>query len=116
MRDVAGQRGLDVQPVLWVHHWTTELFSFRIARPPSFRFSSGEFVMIGLLDGEGRAVLRAYSIASPNWEDYLEFFSVKAPGGALTSQLQHLEWATRSSSAESQREPLWLMRSRRQHG
>ncbi|HEX8415259.1 MAG TPA: ferredoxin--NADP reductase [Sphingomicrobium sp.] len=90
-RSVAEQRGLDVLPVLWVHHWTAELFSFRIARPPSFRFSSGEFVMIGLLDEEGRALLRAYSIASPNWEDYLEFFSVKAPGGALTSQLQHLE-------------------------
>lgn len=91
MRDVAERRGLDLAPVLWVHHWTAELFSFRIARPRSFRFASGEFVMIGLLDGEGRPVLRAYSIASPSWEEHLEFFSVKVPEGALTSRLQHLE-------------------------
>jgi ferredoxin--NADP+ reductase len=91
MRSVAEQRGLDVQPVLWVHHWTPELFSFRIARPRSFRFVSGEFVMIGLLGADGRPVLRAYSIASPSWEDHLEFFSVKVPQGALTSRLQHLE-------------------------
>jgi ferredoxin--NADP+ reductase len=91
MCSVAEQRGLDVQPVVWVHHWTPELFSFRIARPRSFRFVSGEFVMIGLLGADGRPLLRAYSIASPSWEEHLEFFSVKVSQGALTSRLQHLE-------------------------
>jgi ferredoxin--NADP+ reductase len=91
MRSVAELRGLDVQPVSWVHHWTAELFSFRIARPQSFRFASGEFVMIGLLGDDGKPILRAYSVASPNWEEHLEFFSVKVAHGALTSRLQHLE-------------------------
>lgn len=91
MRSVAELRGLDVQPVSWVHHWTSELFSFRIARPQSFRFASGEFVMIGLLGDDGKPILRAYSVASPNWEEHLEFFSVKVAHGALTSRLQHLE-------------------------
>ncbi len=79
------------QKVLWVKHWTDQLFSFGIERPEDFRFRSGEFVMIGLpgLDG-GKPVLRAYSIASPHWDEQLEFFSIKVPDGPLTSQLQKI--------------------------
>lgn len=81
-----------VVTVLWVKHWTDAYFSFGVTRPASFRFRSGEFVMIGL-PGEGNAkpVLRAYSIASPAWSDDLEFFSIKAPGGRLTSRLQLIQ-------------------------
>jgi len=91
MAQVAEAKGLHLQRVTWVHHWTPDLFSFRIERPQSFRFTSGEFIMIGLLGDNGKPVLRAYSIASPAWEDHLEFFSVKVADGALTSRLQHLE-------------------------
>lgn len=91
MEQVAEAKGLHVARVTWVHHWTPDLFSFRVERPQSFRFASGEFVMIGLLGAEGKPLLRAYSVASPSWEDHLEFFSVKVPHGALTSRLQHLE-------------------------
>ncbi|AJP71086.1 ferredoxin--NADP reductase [Sphingomonas hengshuiensis] len=73
--------------VRWVRHWNEHLFSFAIERPASFRFRSGEFVMIGLLDGE-RPLMRAYSIASPAWSDELEFLSIKVPDGPLTSRLQ----------------------------
>lgn len=78
--------------VLSVHHWTDQLFSFRIARPEDFRFRSGEFVMIGLpgQDG-GKPILRAYSIASPHWDEELEFLSIKAPDGPLTSRLQKIQ-------------------------
>ena len=71
--------------VLWVRHWTDQLFSFAIARPEDFRFRSGEFVMIGL-PGEdgGKPILRAYSIASPCWDEQLEFLSIKVPDGPLT--------------------------------
>ena len=82
----------DAQVVTKVTHWTDRLFSFRITRPPSLRFRSGEFVMIGLM-GEGpkpRPLLRAYSIASPSWDDELEFYSIKVPDGPLTSRLQHV--------------------------
>lgn len=80
------------QTVLWVRHWTDSLFSFAITRPDDFRFRSGEFVMIGL-PGEGGAkpILRAYSIASPNWADELEFYSIKVPDGPLTSRLQEIQ-------------------------
>ena len=91
MQSVAAQRNLDLPPVTWVHHWTSDLFSFRVARPQSFRFVSGKFVMIGLLADDDKPILRAYSIASPSWEEHLEFFSVKVTHGALTSRLQHLE-------------------------
>jgi ferredoxin--NADP+ reductase len=91
MQAVAEARGLDVQRVIWVHHWTPELFSFRIERPQSFRFVSGEFIMIGLLGDDGKPVMRAYSLASPSWEEHLEFFSVKVAHGALTSRLQHIK-------------------------
>ena len=72
-----------------VRHWTDELFSLRIGRPASFRFRSGEFVMLGLLV-DGRPLLRAYSIASPSWEDGLDFFSIKVKDGPLTSRLCHV--------------------------
>jgi ferredoxin--NADP+ reductase len=75
------------QNVLWVRHWNEHLFSFALERPASFRFRSGEFVMLGL-PVDGRPLLRAYSIASPAWSDELEFLSIKVPDGPLTSRLQ----------------------------
>jgi ferredoxin/flavodoxin---NADP+ reductase len=80
----------DAQTVTQVRHWTDKLFSFRVTRPQSLRFRSGEFVMIGLPDDAGKPILRAYSIASPNWDDELEFYSIKVPDGPLTSRLQHI--------------------------
>src|ERR1700726_4366260 len=77
------------ESVLSVHHWTDTLFSFTTPRDPSFRFRSGQFPMIGL-DIEGKPLLRAYSVASANYEDRLEFFSIKVQDGPLTSRLQHL--------------------------
>jgi ferredoxin--NADP+ reductase len=73
-----------------VHHWTDSLFSFTATRNPAFRFRSGQFAMIGLEVG-GRPLLRAYSMASANHEEQLEFFSIKVPDGPLTSRLQHLQ-------------------------
>jgi len=81
LEQVAEQRGLWLAGVTWVHHWTDGLFSFRVERPQSFRFRSGEFVMIGLLGSNGRPLMRAYSIVSPSWEEHLEFFSVKVATG-----------------------------------
>ena len=81
----------DAQTVLSVRHWTDSLFSFRVTRPQSLRFRSGEFVMIGLLDERGKPLLRAYSIASPSWDEELEFYSIKVPDGPLTSKLQHIQ-------------------------
>jgi len=77
------------ESVLSVHHWTDTLFSFTATRDPSFRFRNGEFTMIGLKVGE-RPLLRAYSVASANYEDKLEFFSIKVPDGPLTSRLQRI--------------------------
>ncbi len=74
-----------------VTHWTDRLFSFRTERPASLRFRSGEFVMIGLADEAGKPILRAYSIASPSWDEELEFFSIKVPDGPLTSRLQKIQ-------------------------
>ncbi len=79
-----------VEAVTSVHHWTDRLFSFGLTRPQSFRFRSGEFVMIGL-PGEGKPVMRAYSIASPAWAEELEFLSIKVPDGPLTSRLQLIQ-------------------------
>ena len=76
--------------VLDVRHWNDTLFSFRTTRSPGLRFHNGHFVMIGL-EVEGRPLVRAYSIASANHEDYLEFLSIKVPDGPLTSRLQHLK-------------------------
>jgi len=84
-----------VETVLWVKHWTDRLFSFAITRPASFRFRSGEFVMIGLPPreelGEKKPILRAYSIGSPSFAEELEFFSIKVPDGPLTSRLQQIQ-------------------------
>ena len=81
-----------VETVLWVKHWTDRLFSFAVTRPPSFRFRSGEFVMIGLPGVDGpKPVLRAYSVASPGFADELEFFSIKVADGPLTGRLQRIE-------------------------
>ena len=86
----------DAQTVTEVRHWTDRLFSFRVTRPRSLRFRSGEFVMIGLMGdpdpatGKQKPILRAYSIASPSWDEELEFYSIKVPDGPLTSRLQHI--------------------------
>ena len=80
-------RSFHCERVTHVHHWTDRLFSFKLTRPQSLRFRSGEFVMIGL-PGEDKPVLRAYSIASPAWAEELEFLSIKVPDGPLTSKLQ----------------------------
>ena len=76
--------------VLDVCHWTDSLFSFTVSRPPSFRFRSGEFVMLGLLDASSRPLLRAYSIATPFWDERLGFYSIKVADGPLTSRLSHI--------------------------
>lgn len=81
----------DAQTVTQVTHWTDRLFSFRVSRPRSLRFRSGEFVMIGLMGDNGKPLLRAYSIASPAWDEELEFYSIKVPDGPLTSKLQHIQ-------------------------
>lgn len=78
------------ETVTLVEHYTDRLFRFRITRPASLRFRSGEFVMIGLPNAE-RPVFRAYSIASPSWDDELEFFSIKVPDGPLTEHLQRIK-------------------------
>jgi len=79
----------NTESVVSVRHWTDRLFSFRTTRTPSFRFRSGQFIMMGV-EAEGRPLVRAYSLASAHWEDELEFFSIKVPDGPLTSRLQHL--------------------------
>jgi ferredoxin--NADP+ reductase len=76
--------------VLSVHHWTDRLFSFTTTRDPSLRFSNGHFTMIGLRVND-KPLLRAYSIVSPNYEEHLEFLSIKVPDGPLTSRLQHIQ-------------------------
>ena len=81
---------LSEQTVLAVQHWTDRLFSLTLTRDPSFRFENGQFAMIGLMV-DGKPVLRAYSMASPNHHDTLEFLSIKVPEGPLTSRLQHVK-------------------------
>ncbi len=87
----------DAQTVTEVTHWTDRLFSFRVTRPASLRFRSGEFVMIGLMGdadpktGKVKPLLRAYSIASSSWGEELEFYSIKVQDGPLTSRLQHIK-------------------------
>ena len=78
------------ETVIDIKHWTNKTFSFKTTRNKTFRFKNGEFAMIGL-EVENRPLLRAYSIASPNHEDYLEFLSIKVPNGPLTSKLQHIK-------------------------
>src|SRR5690606_1427986 len=83
------------ETVLDVRHWTDAYFSFTTTRDPGLRFTSGQFVMLGLEtpqpDGSTTPLLRAYSIASASGEEQLEFFSIKVPAGALTSRLQHVK-------------------------
>ncbi|MEM1233539.1 MAG: ferredoxin--NADP reductase [Pseudomonadota bacterium] len=93
--NIAAKTLPDAQTVTEVEHYTDRLFRFRTTRPAALRFRSGEFVMIGLMgepDANGRAkpILRAYSIASPSWDEELEFYSIKVADGPLTSKLQHL--------------------------
>jgi ferredoxin/flavodoxin---NADP+ reductase len=76
--------------VLDVHHWNETLFSFRTTREQSLRFENGHFVMLGI-PVEGKPLMRAYSIASANYDEHLEFLSIKVPDGALTSRLQHIK-------------------------
>ena len=78
------------ETVLSVRHWNDSLFSFRTTRDRGLRFKNGHFLMIGL-PVDGRPLMRAYSIASANYEDHLEFYSIKVPNGPLTSRLQHLK-------------------------
>jgi ferredoxin--NADP+ reductase len=78
------------EKVLSVHHWTDRLFSFTTTRDTALRFSNGHFTMIGL-KVNGKPLLRAYSIVSPNYEEHLEFLSIKVPDGPLTSRLQHIQ-------------------------
>jgi len=79
------------EKVTWVRHWTESLFSFRTTRDPAFRFENGQFVMLGLPKDDGKPLLRAYSIASPNWAEELEFYSIKVADGPLTSRLQKIQ-------------------------
>lgn len=78
------------EKVLFVHHWNDTLFSFTVTRNSGLRFENGHFVMIGLMV-DGKPLMRAYSIASANYEEHLEFLSIKVQDGPLTSRLQHLQ-------------------------
>lgn len=80
----------NTEQVLSVHHWNDSLFSFKTTRDPALRFHNGHFVMLGL-EVNGKPLMRAYSIASANYEENLEFLSIKVPDGPLTSRLQHLK-------------------------
>ena len=87
----------DAQTVTEVEHYTDSLFRFRVTRSASMRFRSGEFVMLGLMGdphpetAKQKPLLRAYSIASPAWDDTLQFYSIKVDNGPLTSKLQHIK-------------------------
>jgi len=83
--------GFRRERVTSVHHWNDTLFSFTTSRDPGFRFKNGHFIMLGLDQPEGKPLLRAYSIASANYEEELEFFSIKVQDGPLTSQLQKIQ-------------------------
>jgi len=81
---------LNQERVVSVHHWNDALFSFKTTRNAGFRFRNGHFVMLGL-PVAGNPLLRAFSLASANYDEHLEFYSIKIPDGALTSRLQHIE-------------------------
>lgn len=85
-----GERMPEYERVLAVRHWTEHYFSFTTTRDAGLRFDNGQFVMIGL-DVDGKLVRRAYSIASANWDESLEFFSIKVEHGALTSRLKSIQ-------------------------
>lgn len=89
-RQVHRMSAFHQEKVLTVHHWTDRLFSFTTTRDQALRFSNGHFTMIGL-KVNGKPLLRAYSIVSPNYEEHLEFLSIKVPDGPLTSRLQHIQ-------------------------
>jgi len=78
------------EKVLSVNHWNDTLFSFKTTRQDGLRFENGQFVMIGL-EVDGRPLARAYSVASPNYDEHLEFLSIKVQDGPLTSRLQHIK-------------------------
>ena len=80
----------NTEQVTSVHHWNDRLFSFQTTRSQSLRFHNGHFVMLGI-EVDGKPLVRAYSIASPNHAEHLEFLSIKVPNGPLTSRLQHLK-------------------------
>ncbi|ACT56836.1 ferredoxin--NADP reductase [Candidatus Liberibacter asiaticus] len=92
MCDVSPKLPVNVycESVISIKHYTDRLFRFCITRPKSFRFRSGEFVMLGLMVN-GRRISRAYSMASPCWDDKLEFFSIKVEQGPLTTHLQNIQ-------------------------
>src|SRR3954468_4613349 len=89
--DIPTMSAFNEERVLSVHHWTDRLFSFTTTRDTLLRFSNGHFTMIGLRKEDGKPLLRAYSIASANYEEHLEFLSIKVPDGPLTSKLQHIQ-------------------------
>src|SRR5258708_37686791 len=95
------------ESVVSVHHWTDNLFSFTTTRNPSFRFRNGEFTMIGLQVGE-KPLLRAYSVASANYEDRLEFFSIKGPGGPPAPRPQPLRQGDEMSASRNATGPLGI--------
>jgi ferredoxin--NADP+ reductase len=82
--------GFNEERVLSVHHWNESVFSFTTTRNAAFRFRNGHFVMMGL-EVDGRPLLRAFSLAGANYDEHLEFYSIKIPDGALTSRLQYVE-------------------------
>jgi ferredoxin--NADP+ reductase len=88
--DESAMSAFNEERVLTVHHWTDRLFSFTTTRDPTLRFSNGHFTMIGLRVND-KPLLRAYSIVSPNYEEHLEFLSIKVEDGPLTSRLQHIK-------------------------
>ena len=83
-------KNFNKEEITSVRHWNDTLFSFTTTRDPGFRFKNGHFTMIGL-EQQKRPLMRAYSIASANHEEEMEFFSIKVPDGPLTSRLQHLQ-------------------------
>ncbi len=91
-RDAFKEGGaVSVETITSVHQWNDDLFSLKMTRPPSFRFRSGEFVMIGLPKEDGKPLLRAYSMASPSYDEEIEFLSIIVQDGPLTSRLQHIK-------------------------
>lgn len=91
-RDAFQESGaMSVETITEVHQWNEELFTLKMTRPASFRFRSGEFIMIGLPKEDGKPLLRAYSVASPSYDEELEFLSIIVQDGPLTSRLQHIK-------------------------
>lgn len=97
----------NVERITHVHHWNDTLFSFKTTRDTSLRFKNGQFVMIGL-EVNGKPLMRAYSIASANYEEELEFFSIKVQDGPLTSILQKVQVGDEILISKN-RQVLWFM-------